>query len=138
VNNPSEAVAPRPPRRAARSKPGPSTAASGTAAPAKTETAEATDAPAAPDVPRQRIEPVLPEEQRRQLQEDVSSRLKQVDQMLGSITARRLSDAEKGSVESIRSFVALSRKALERGDTQQASGLADRALVLAQEMVRGR
>ena len=56
--------------------------------------------------------------------------------MLGRITARsRLSDSEKDSVDRIRSFVNLSRQAQERGDIQQASALADRALLLAKELL---
>jgi hypothetical protein len=78
---------------------------------------------------------VLSDEERRRLIEDISSRLREVDQMLGRITARGLSDPEKDSVERIRSFVNLSHQAQEHGDIQQASALADRALLLAKEML---
>jgi hypothetical protein len=87
---------------------------------------------------RPRVEPVLPADERRQLIEDISSRLKQVDQMLGRLDLRHLSEAEKNSVARIHSFEALSRQALERGEAQQASALADRALLLAQELDRAR
>ena len=85
---------------------------------------------------RPRIEPVLPAETRRQLTEEISSRLHEVDQKLSLVSARKLSDAEKDSVEKIRRFANLSHEALEKGDTQQASALADRALFLARELVR--
>jgi hypothetical protein len=110
-----------------------------TAAPSKPEAVETAEAPAsATEAPPRRIEPVLPDEQRRRLNEDIVSRLREVDQLLGRIAARTLSDKEKESVERIRSFKDLSFQALERGDTQQANGLADRALLLAKEMLRGR
>jgi hypothetical protein len=109
-----------------------------TAAPSKPEAVETAEAPAATEAPPRRIEPVLPDEQRRRLNEDIVSRLREVDQLLGRIAARTPSDKEKESVERIRSFKDLSFQALERGDTQQANGLADRALLLAKEMLRGR
>jgi hypothetical protein len=94
--------------------------------------------PPAPAVeaPRPRIEPALTPQQRRQLNEDIASRQHKVEQMLVSITVRKLSDPEKDSVERIKSFLNLSHQALERGDTQQAGALADRASLLAQEMIR--
>jgi hypothetical protein len=134
VSAPSEPSAPRPSRHATK-RPAPSPPA---AAPAKpeppVETAEAP--PAATEPARPRIEPVLPAEQRRQLTEDISSRLHEVDQKLSRISAQKLTEAQKDSVERIRSFANLSHQALERGDTQQAGALADRALLLAQELVR--
>jgi len=133
-STPSEPSAPRPSHRAAK-RPTPSPPA---AVPAKpeppVETAEAP--PAATEPARPRIEPVLPAEQRRQLTEDISSRLHEVDQILSRISVQRLTDAQKDSVERIRNFTNLSHQALERGDTQQASALADRALLLARELVR--
>jgi len=132
VSLPSEPSAPRPSHRA-KKIPAPQPPA---AAPAKTEPAENAEAPpAATETARPRIEPVLPAEQRRQLMEDVSSRLHQVDQILNRASARKLTD-EKDTVESIHNFENLSRQALDRGDTQLASGLADRALALAQGLVR--
>ena len=132
VSAPSEA--PRPPRHAAR-RPAPQPPATAPAKPEPpVETAEAP--PPATEPARPRIEPVLPAEQRRQLTEDIASRLHEVDRILSQISARKLRDAEKDSVERIRNFENLSHQALDRGDTQQASALADRALLLARELVR--
>lgn len=133
MSAPNEPSAPRASHRATR-RPLPQPSA---AAPAKPDPAETAEAPPATTEPaRPRIEPVLPAEQRRQLTEDISSRLHEVDQKLSRISAQKLTDAEKDSVEKIRRFANLSHEALERGDTQQASALADRALVLAQGLVR--
>jgi hypothetical protein len=108
-----------------------------TVAAPKPDSAE-TDAPPAPEATRPAIEAVLPADQRRQMTEDISSRLKEVEQALGRAAARGLTDAQKNSVETIRTFQHLSYQALEQGDIQKASGLADRALLLAQELDRAR
>ena len=134
VNVPAELSAPRPSHRASR-RPQP-VAPPPTSKPEPVETAEAPPVTAEPARPR--IEPVLPAERRRQLTEDISSRLHDVDQKLGQISARKLTDEEKESADRIRSFAKQSHEALDRGDTQQASALADRALLLAQELVRAR
>jgi hypothetical protein len=133
VSAPSEPSAPRPSHRAAR-RPSPSPPATAQAKPEPP--LETTDAPPVATEPaRPRIEPVLPAEQRRQLTEAISSRLHEVDQILSRISARKLAE-EKDTVEKIRSFANLSHQASDRGDMQQAGALADRALVLAQGLVR--
>lgn len=117
-----------------RQGPQPASAAS----PGKPETVEPAEAPPATETQRPPIGPVLSDEERRRLTEDIYARLKDVDQMLGRIAALRLSDAEKSSQERIRSFQKLSREAVEHGEIQQASALVDRAVLLAQEVLRGR
>lgn len=131
---PSEPSATHTSRRAKRT--GPQPPAAPPAKPEAVETAE-TPPPTA-ETPRPRIEPVLPEDKRRQLQEDVASRLRDVEQKLTRLAALRLSETEKTSVERIRSFAKLSQDALYQGDLQQASALADRAQILAQELLRDR
>lgn len=108
------------------------------APPGKPDTVETAEAPPATEPQRPPIGPVLSDEERRRLTEDIYARLKDVDQMLGRIAALRLSDAEKSSLERIRSFQKLSREAVEHGEIQQASALVDRAVLLAQEVLRGR
>lgn len=132
VSAPSEA--PRPPRHVAK-RPAPQPPATAPVKPEPpVETAEAP--PPATEPARPRIEPVLPAEQRRQLTEDIASRLHEVDQILNRVSVRKLTDAQKDSVDRIHNFENLSHQALDRGDTQQASALADRALLLARELVR--
>jgi len=109
-----------------------------TASPAKPEPVETAEAPPATEPPPRRVEPVLPEEQRRQLLEEISARLKEVDQTLGRVTARNLNDAQKGIVNEIKTFTAQAYQAKDQGDIQKAVGLADRALILAQGLDRGR
>jgi hypothetical protein len=132
---PAEAAVAHPAHRPSRRPP----SAPPSVAPVKPEPVETAETPPpapAVEAPRPRIEPALTAQQRRQLNEEIASRQHKVEQMLVSITARRLSDSEKDSVERIKSFLNLSHQALERGDTQQASALADRASLLAQEMTR--
>src|SRR6185503_11677269 len=131
-------ILPEPPTPRQTSRAAKSQSPSSSPLPIKPEQPEPIEPPPATEALRPRVEPVLPADERRQLIEDVSSRLKQVDQMLGRLNSRRLSEAEKNSVARIHSFEALSRQALERGEAQQASALADRALLLAQELDRAR
>ncbi len=132
VSAPSEA--PRPPRHAAK-RPAPQPPVTLPAKPEPpVETAEVP--PPATEPARPRIEPVLPAEQRRQLTEDIASRLHEVDKILSGVLARKLTNAQKDTVERIQNFENLSHQASDRGDTQQASALADRALLLARELVR--
>jgi len=132
---PSEPSATHTPRKAKRTGPQPAAAPPVKSDPV--ETAE-TPAPATAETPRPSIEPVLPEEKRRQLQEDVASRLRDVDQKLTRLAALRLSQSDQASVERIRQFAKLSQDALYRGDLQMANSLAERALIAAQELLRDR
>jgi hypothetical protein len=130
---PAETAQPHPSRRPKRQAPQPASASP----PGKPETVESADAPPSTEE-RPPIGPVLSDDERRRQNEDISSRLKDVDQMLGRLSTLRLSDAEKNSVERIRSFQKLARDAQEHGQIQQASALAERAVLLAQEVLRGR
>ncbi len=132
---PSETSATRPFHKVKKTGPQPATAPP-SAKPEPVDTAE-TPPPAA-ETPRPSIEPVLPADQLRHLQEDVASRLRDVDQKLARLAALRLSESEKASAERIRQFAKLSQDALYRGDLQQANSLAERALVGAQELLRDR
>jgi hypothetical protein len=106
--------------------------------PGKPETVETVDPPPAAETPRPPIGPVLSDEERHRMNEDIYARLKNVDLLLAKISALHPTEAEKASVERILSFQKLSREAVERGEIQQASALADRAVLLAQEVLHGR
>ena len=94
--------------------------------------------PPAAETPRPPIGPVLSDEERRRMTEDISSRLQDVDKLLVRIAALRLTEAEKASVERVRSFQKLSHDLQEHGEIQQASVLANNAVLLAQEVLNGR
>jgi hypothetical protein len=117
-----------------RQGPQPASAAS----PGKPETTETADAPPATETSRPPIGPVLSDEERRRMTEDIYARLKSVDQMLAKISTLHPKEEEKASVERILSFEKLSRDAVERGEIQQANALAERAVLLAEEVLHGR
>src|SRR5579872_1034907 len=134
---PPEPSTPRTARAARHPVPQPQSSTPHAKPPENTESAEAPAAPA-PEPQRPRIEPVLPADERRQLIEEIASRLKEVDLIAARASSRRMSVPEKNSLERARSLAALAHQELERGNTQQASALADRALLMAQELDRGR
>jgi len=84
------------------------------------------------------MEPVLPEEQRRQRIEEISNRLHKVDEILTRVIARGLSESQKRAAERVRNFATRAYQAKDQGDIKTASGLADRALLLAEELDRAR
>ena len=83
------------------------------------------------------IEPLLPPGQRQQLIEDISARLKQVDQLLEPLMKRGPKESEKASLDRVRSLQTMAHEAIDKGDTETAGSLADRALVLAKELAGG-
>ena len=103
--------------------------------PAKPEPVETAEAPQA-EAPPRRMEPVLPEELRRQKNEEISARLKEVEQTLIRFTPQ--TEAQKRIVEQINSFKTQAYQAKDEGDIQKASGLAERALLLVQDLTRAR
>lgn len=135
--DPEAVVTPPPPPEPSLPRPRKSRAGAQAAAapPAKPEPTETAEAPA-PEVPPRRMEPVLPEEQRRQKMEEISARLKEVEQALARVTPR--TDAQKHTVEQIRNFATQAYQAKDEGDIQKASGLAERALLLVQDLARAR
>jgi hypothetical protein len=134
VTLPAEAAVAHPAHRPGRRPPAVAPLVTTPVKPEAVETAETPPPAPAVEAPRPRIEPALPAEQRRQLNEEIASRQHKIEQMVASISARRLSESEKRSVERIKSFLNLSHQALERGDMQQAGALANSASLLAQEM----
>jgi outer membrane biosynthesis protein TonB len=134
----ADATPPTPPEPPApRQKPRKPQPRQATASSSKPEPVETTDAPAT-DLPPRRMEPVLPEEQRRQRIEEISNRLHEVDEILTRVIARGLSESQKRAAERIRNFATRAYQAKDQGDIKTASGLADRALLLAQELDRAR
>lgn len=105
------------------------------APPAKPEPVETAEAPP-PETPPRRMEPVLPEELRRQKNEEISARLREVEQTLARFTPQ--TEAQKHIVEQINNFKTQAYRAKDEGDIQKASGLAERALLLVQDLTRAR
>jgi hypothetical protein len=108
------------------------------ASPTKPETVETAEAPLPTEAPAHRLEPVIPEGQRLQRIQDISARLKEVEQTLTRVTARPMDESQKHTAEQVRNFVAQAYQAKDQGDIQKASGLADRAQLLVQDLTRAR
>jgi hypothetical protein len=107
------------------------------ASPAKPETVETADAPpVVPETPPHRLEPVIPEGQRIQRMEEISARLRDVEQTLKRVQPQN--NAQKRLAAQIQNFVDQAYKAKDQGDIQKASGLVDRAQLLVQDLTRGR
>lgn len=116
-------------------RPGPQVATVVTPKPEPVETAD-TQQPAA-EAPPRRMEPVLPESQRVQRMEEISARLKDLDQAVVRAQSRNLNDTQKHTVEQIQNLKAQAYQARDEGDIQKANGLADRAFLLLQDLTRG-
>jgi len=72
-------------------------------------------------------------------QEQALSKRKDVQQMMEQITRRgRLSPTQQDVVTRINSFLATSEDAEKKGDMKQADALADRAQVLAKDLLNGK
>jgi hypothetical protein len=107
------------------------------ASPAKPETVETADAPpVVPETPPHRLEPVIPEGQRIQRMEEISARLRDVEQTLKRVQPQN--NPQKRLAAQIQNFVDQAYKAKDQGDIQKASGLVDRAQLLVQDLSRGR
>jgi len=93
--------------------------------------------PAAPQTPaaqpsRVRIRPVESAAERKRLMTGISARKRQVQEILGKVRNRTLTEAQKSAVERIQAFLEQTDAALKDQDLQQADALSNRALVLSQ------
>jgi len=74
----------------------------------------------------------------KRLQESAQTRKREVVRILDQLKSRRLSQAQKNIVTSIRSLVALSDEAEKKNDMSQADVLAERAQILGRDLLNGR
>jgi hypothetical protein len=80
----------------------------------------------------------VPAAEARRLQDQAQSRRKDVAQILEQLGRRQLNNIQKGVIININSFLASSLDAEKRGDMKLADVLADRAQVLARDLVNGK
>ena len=93
--------------------------------------AVATPPPAA-QPSRVRIRPVESAAERRRLMTGINNRKKQVQDILGKVRNRQLTETQKSAVERIEAFLEQTDAALKDQDLQQADALSNRALLLSQ------
>ena len=93
--------------------------------------------PAGPQPPaiqpsRVRIRPVESAAERKRLMAGINTRKRQVQEILGKVRNRTLTEAQKSAVERIQAFLEQTDAALKDQDLQQADALSNRALLLSQ------
>ena len=89
-------------------------------------------APPATQPSRVRIRPVESAAERRRLMAGINTRKRQVQEILGKVRNRTLTEAQKSAVERIQAFLEQTDAALKDQDLQQADALSNRALLLSQ------
>jgi hypothetical protein len=117
--------APKPVRRTAAGSP-----------PPKPEVVAPVVPPAEPE--RAPIQEIVPPDERRRYQESADASKREIQQLLEQIKAHRLTTEQKKIVIRVRAFVTQSDDAEKRGDMRQADALAERGLVLANELGHGK
>ena len=88
--------------------------------------------PPAAQPSRVRIRPVESAAERRRLLAGINTRKRQVQEILGKVRNRTLTEAQKSAVERIQAFLEQTDAALKDQDLQQADALSNRALLLSQ------
>lgn len=78
---------------------------------------------------------VGPEDQDR-LQRDAVTKINAIEQMVGQLGQKKLSAAQQDTFSTLQSFLVKSREALVAQDYLRATNLADKAKILAEELVR--
>jgi hypothetical protein len=72
--------------------------------------------------------------ERQRLTAEIATKQKQVQENLGKVRSRQLSEAEKNTLERVLAFLEQTDAALRDQDLQQAAALSSRALLLSQEL----
>jgi hypothetical protein len=105
--------------------------------PTATPPATATPPPE-PATPQTPIQEIVPPQEAKRLQELAQSRRRDVQQMLDQLARRQLGTAQKSAITSINDFLTKSVDAERRGDMKLAESLAERAQVLAKDLINGK
>jgi len=91
--------------------------------------------PAPPPAPP-KLAPQLSQPEEERLRRDATARIDAAERIVKQIAERRLGADQQETLSTIQSFVAKARQALATQDLQQAFTLADKAEVLAQDLLR--
>src|SRR5579872_2526391 len=94
--------------------------------------------PVNPAGSRRRIRPVESAAERHRLLTEITSRQRQVQEILAKAKTRQLSDQEKAAAERIQAFLDQTEGALKDQDLREAEALRSRALLLCQELNSGK
>ena len=92
----------------------------------------------APEPAQPQIQEIVPAAEAKRLQEQAQARRRDVQQMLDQLQRRQLNSTQQGVVTTIRSLFAASADAEKRNDMKLADALADRAQILARDLINGK
>lgn len=130
------ATAPAPPASPGSAAPAPETRSKEAAAPAKE--------PPPPTVPVTKelspgvreLTPTTSEADDARLTKETQERIQAAEQLVGQIGLEKLTGAQRETLSTVRSFIAKARLALMTKDLKEAANLAEKARVLAAELLR--
>jgi hypothetical protein len=106
--------------------------------PPRTETAPPATPPATPAEAAPAIREIIPPAESKRLQEQAQMRRREVLGILDQLTHRNLSNAERDVVTRINGFLNDSLDAEKKNDMKLADALADRAQVLAKDLINAK
>jgi hypothetical protein len=92
--------------------------------------------PAPPDAPAPVLSPVLSAVDEQRLRAEAKQRIDGAEQRLRQIDPAKLASGQQDSLQTVQSFLDKAREALQTQDVQRAFTLADKAYLLADELVK--
>jgi hypothetical protein len=90
--------------------------------------------PPTPASPSRKLSPQVGREEEEQLREEARAKIAGAEQMVQRINQKTLAKDQQDILATIHSFLAKAREALAIKDFSRASNLANKALILAQEL----
>jgi hypothetical protein len=91
-----------------------------------------------PETERPQMQEIVSAGEVKQLQDSAQTRKREVARILTQLKTRRLNRAQNNVLASINSFVTLSDEAEKHNDMRQADALAERAQILARDLLNGK
>jgi hypothetical protein len=112
----------------------------GTASPPATGATPAPALPpaAAPPETSPIIKEIVPEAELKRLQDQAAARRREAKQIVDQLAHRQLSAAKREQINNIESFIGSSLEAEKRGDVKTADVLAERAQILAKDLLNAK
>jgi hypothetical protein len=95
-------------------------------------------APPAAESERGLLQEIVPATELKRLRDSAQGRRKVINQILEQLKNRSLNSSQRSVFDAITSFVASSVEAENNGDMRQADALAERAQILATELMSGK
>lgn len=121
--------------------PGPETRSKEVAAPKEAAPAPEPPPPTVPvpkelSPPARELTPTISEVDEARLTRETHTRIQTTEQLVGQIDLEKLTGAQRETLSTVRSFITKARLALTSKDLKEAANLAEKARVLAAELLR--